>query len=121
MSGFFAIRDLPQPNARIVTDENNEISFSFEGVTCTVDNSDGSFTIRVDTTTRGFMLPMGVVRTGSIDKHGKYVFNKKDRWTSDYRNYAEHSDGDVTYYGSSRYFENNISRQLNQRKVRIRV
>ena len=121
MSGFFAIRDLPPSGARIITDETNEISFSFEGVTCTVDNSDGSFTIRVDTTTRGYMISMGVVRTGFIDKHGKYVFNKKDRWTSDYRSYAEESDGDVKYYGNSRYFENNIARQLNQRKVHIRV
>jgi hypothetical protein len=121
MSGFFAIRDLPPSGARIITDETNEISFSFEGVTCTVDNTDGSFTIRTDTSMRIYGLSMGIVRTGFIDKHGRYSFNKKDRWTSDYRNYAEQSDGDVKYYDNSRYFENNIATLLRQRKVYIRV
>jgi hypothetical protein len=121
MSGFFAIRDLPQYYARIYTDEDNEISFSFEGVRCVIDAADGSFTIRVDTSMRIYMSSMSIVRTGFIDKYGKYLFNKKNKWAADNKHYAEQSDGDVTYYSNAQYFENNIERNIRQRKVYIRV
>lgn len=121
MSGFFAIRDLPQPSARVTTDENDEISFSFEGVTCTVDNADGSFTIRVDTSTRIYPHVTRILLTGYIDKYGRYTYSKKSRWATERLHYARESDGDVRYYADPRYFEDNITRQLRQHKVYIRV
>ena len=116
----FTVRTLPSRAAYQRTDENNEIAFRFAPVHCTVDESDGSFTIHTDHKDQWnwHTSPALVVHTGNIDSKGKYSFREKSTWTKNRRNADVLTDD---FYDSPLYFENDIRHKIKQRKLLISV
>jgi hypothetical protein len=117
----FKVRNLPAQSAYQCTDENNEIAFRFTPVHCTVDESDGSFTIHTDHKDQWnwhMQVKQYVVETGNIDNKGKYSFREKSTWTKNRRNADVHTE---EFYDSAVYFENDIRHKIKQRKLFISV
>jgi hypothetical protein len=121
----FKVRNLPAQSAYQCTDENNEIAFRFAPVHCTVDESDGSFTIHTDHKDQwGWQMQVKqyVVRTGNIDGKGKYTFTEKDNWAKNHAYIAtQDDDADKKYYDYPMYFRNDIMHKIKQRKLYISV
>ena len=117
----FRVLTLPARYAQQCTDENNEIAFRFAPVHCTVDESDGSFSIHTDHKDQwGWFMQVQqyVVQTGNIDGKGKYTFREKSTWTRNFHN----PDGNTEeFYDSPSYFENDIMHKIKQRKLLISV
>lgn len=117
----FRVLTLPARSAYQRTDENDEIEFRFAPVHCTVDESDGSFSIHTDHKDQwGWQMQVKqyVVQTGNIDNKGRYTFREKSTWTKNRYNPDGNSE---EYYDSPSYFENDIRHKIKQRKLLISV
>ena len=117
----FRVLILPARSAYQCTDENNEIAFRFAPGYCTVDETDGSFSIHSDHKDHWnwhMHVRQYVVGTGNIDSKGKYTFREKSTWTKNRHNSDVLTDD---FYDSPLYFENDIRHKIKQRKLLISV
>lgn len=117
----FRVLTLPARSAYQRTDENDEIEFRFAPVYCTVDESDGSFSIHMDHKDQWgwhMQVKQYVVQTGNIDNKGRYTFREQSSRTKFHHNRDEHTEA---FYDSPSYFENDITHKIKQRKLLISV